>query len=651
MPINAALSEVPVDRVGRLLEPTTVATPSTGRHAHADKRRPSSLREIILALGLLLCYGFFRQAPAWNEYSRYDLVLSLVNHGSTIIDAYEENTGDKAFYAGHYYSDKAPGTSLLGVPVYALLRLVHYLFGLGEPGSGPAIHALAFAVSGVPTVVLVLLLLRFLRPAVGEGWALVVSVGYGLGSLAFPFATMYFGHAASASFLFCSFYLLWRAKDTPSSRWRPTAAGLLAGAAVLVEYSALLGAAVLVVYAALSQPALPRRRPVLELRGALLMLAGAAVPAAALFAYNWMSFGGPLSLSYDHLAPGAFAEGMGRGILGVTWPRLDQLRELLFGPRGLLFLAPWFALAPAGLLALRQERLRAEIVLCTVIVVLFLAFNAGYYLPFGGWTPGPRFLLPALPFAAVLVAVAPSVLRPLITTLMTVSVAMFIVVTATMPNAPELYRKPLPDLWIPRALDGDLVETLAWLRWGLHGIQPLVVLAGGLALTAVGLLSAGRRGGTARRVTAATAIALGILVGAFSLPLLPDQPVFVGSAEGRSDSVTVVDAGSRRVPVEGEPAKAALTARDIWAQLENRGPAIDGTRVTFTLHAPDGTQAWSAWHDNVSWRSGERKRLSVRWSSDAPVDTDYRVGVTITSSNGSVVYGDVDDAETFDTGS
>src|SRR6266516_7219494 len=73
-------------------------------------------RQIVLALFLILCYGFFRQVPLWNENTRYDLVLALVDDHTTIIDRYHENTGDKAIYKGHYFSDKAPGSAFLGVP-------------------------------------------------------------------------------------------------------------------------------------------------------------------------------------------------------------------------------------------------------------------------------------------------------------------------------------------------------------------------------------------------------------------------------------------------------------------------------------------------------------------------------------------------------
>ena len=129
---------------------------------------PSAQRELVLVLLLLLCYGFFRQIPAWNEYSRYDLVVALVDDHTARIDRYHENTGDKAYYRGHYYSDKPPAAALLGVPVYAAMRGVAAFTGVAPPDARQVVHMLAFAVSGIPTVLLALLLLRFLRPLVGE---------------------------------------------------------------------------------------------------------------------------------------------------------------------------------------------------------------------------------------------------------------------------------------------------------------------------------------------------------------------------------------------------------------------------------------------------------------------------------------------------
>jgi hypothetical protein len=44
---------------------------------------------------------------------------------------------------------------------------------------------------------------------------------------------------------------------------------------------------------------------------------------------------------------------------------------------------------------------RAEALVIGGVALSFLLYNAGYWLPFGGGSPGPRFLIPMLPFIAV----------------------------------------------------------------------------------------------------------------------------------------------------------------------------------------------------------------------------------------------------------
>ena len=80
----------------------------------------------------------------WGANTKLDLIMAIVDQGTFSIDDYYENTGDYALYKGVHYSDKAPGTSFLGVPFYALFRLVartSFVDGiLTHMGSNPAIR-------------------------------------------------------------------------------------------------------------------------------------------------------------------------------------------------------------------------------------------------------------------------------------------------------------------------------------------------------------------------------------------------------------------------------------------------------------------------------------------------------------------------------
>ena len=63
------------------------------------------------------------QSFSWNQTSHYDLIRSL-DQGRTTIDPYQDNTGDKVFYHGHYYSARAPGLALFALPFYDTLKAV-----------------------------------------------------------------------------------------------------------------------------------------------------------------------------------------------------------------------------------------------------------------------------------------------------------------------------------------------------------------------------------------------------------------------------------------------------------------------------------------------------------------------------------------------
>ena len=73
---------------------------------------------------------------------------------------------------------------------------------------------------------------------------------------------------------------------------------------------------------------------------------------------------------------------------------------VLYGRGGLLVISPVVAAAALGLVLLGR-RFRAEAIVCGAVTLAFVVLSCGYFDPYGGLSPGPRYLIPALPFLAL----------------------------------------------------------------------------------------------------------------------------------------------------------------------------------------------------------------------------------------------------------
>jgi hypothetical protein len=90
--------------------------------------------------------------------------------------------------------------------------------------------------------------------------------------------------------------------------------------------------------------------------------------------------------------------------MGLGRPDPAALRGILISSyRGLLFSAPWLALAVPGAIAWWRRGARAEAVTAGAVALFFVWLNASLVDWQGGWAMGPRYLVPALPFLALLV--------------------------------------------------------------------------------------------------------------------------------------------------------------------------------------------------------------------------------------------------------
>src|SRR5947207_11493454 len=87
---------------------------------------------IAVAIAYLYVFPWFPRIQSANELPRVYLVKAIVEDHTFAIDrgvAIWGTTADVSPSGGHLYSNKAPGSSLLAVPAYAVVRAV-----AGEPG-------------------------------------------------------------------------------------------------------------------------------------------------------------------------------------------------------------------------------------------------------------------------------------------------------------------------------------------------------------------------------------------------------------------------------------------------------------------------------------------------------------------------------------
>ena len=102
----------------------------------------------VLGIGLLLSYAYLYQGGGWNQNSRFALVRAMLERDTLQIDAYREATGDRAVWKGHFYSDKAPGASLLSFVPVDLVRALNNAIGV-DPDSDVAITRTSYTATVV----------------------------------------------------------------------------------------------------------------------------------------------------------------------------------------------------------------------------------------------------------------------------------------------------------------------------------------------------------------------------------------------------------------------------------------------------------------------------------------------------------------------
>lgn len=354
-------------------------------------------------------------------------------------------SGDIAYVTetGHFHPNKPPGTSLIALPAYWVILQVERLFGIDPDGwwtMNVNVWLTTIFSVGLLSAIGCLLFFR-LAAVMADGKllpALLATVAFAFGTTFFPFATILFDHALTASLLITAFYCLsWDrfgghgqcALRKTSGDVRHAIGGFAAGLAVVTNYVAAGAVVALGLYALLAGLGRDWRKAILFSLGGLPM-------AAVLFWYHQVNFGSPLALANDFQNPIFKDENGSLGMFGM--PSSYVMGLLLVSPyRGVFWLAPVLILGLVGWIVwLREKQWAPEARLGIAVFAFFFFVNSTFNGYHAGFSAGPRYLVPGMPFLALATVVAFARWRLAGALLLSISLAQQFLLTATDAQCP-----------------------------------------------------------------------------------------------------------------------------------------------------------------------------------------------------------------------
>jgi hypothetical protein len=401
-------------------------------------------------------------------------------HHTIAIDAYHDNTPDKALFCDHFYSDKAPGAAGLALPAFAGAAVLLRVAGVDlESVDGWLASSWASCAwsQAIPAACGVVALFAWLSQFVTVRVALVTMLALFLGGLPLPYCTMLFSHAEVAGLIGVAVWALnvlgdWRlqiedgngcgdgAAEKPNtggvrlSWWRMWLAGFCLGLALASEYTAGLVVAALGVYVVWM------RRP-----GLGWFILGTIPPLLLIPAYSWATVGSPFALPYTYQAS---FPAMKEGLYAIGWPDGQTAFNLLFSPaRGLIFWSPFLMMAGLGYPALFRRSawffwFTYAVPLLQVVVISGRVWD---------WTAGPAFgarlLAPMIPMLALPCAVGFQKYPRLGILLASYSILITTLATITDACPDDSIYNPLTELHLPKLLRGEFSYTLGTEVFGL----------------------------------------------------------------------------------------------------------------------------------------------------------------------------------------
>jgi hypothetical protein len=298
--------------------------------------------------------------------------------------------GDVFLYQGHKFAAKQPGQFMAGAVVYSVLSKL----GLTYANNYLLTAALVtFFTTSLILALSAVAIFRFARELTSDSeslfWPMLTTFSYALATTVFSYSGIAHHDALATGYLVLAFYLVFQL----SRQSRAYGHGaILASSAVGLLLGFTVTTSMLVAFMALAigMYFFSLRRWKL----APPFLAGALIGLLPLLIYDARSFGNPF------LLPNVVGAGMFADTFFHFYPRNVGTKLIFYATRILVY-APIFAVGLFGLTYYPKNFKHRKVVLMLlisigVLAVYILNINTG-----GDCQFGPRYLLPAMPFACL----------------------------------------------------------------------------------------------------------------------------------------------------------------------------------------------------------------------------------------------------------
>lgn len=389
---------------------------------------------------LAFTYAYFYQDASDNGDSRFGLTFAIVQERQLSIDTFQARKGlttqDKAFYDGHYYSDKAIGTSLSAVifylPLYAFQWLFHYqlslqltkyfltfcTIGLISAFAGSLIYILAKHISG------------------NKLWAYIVTISISMGTLCFPYSITFYSHQLAASFLFLSFFIIFRLKFYSNSVMSSFLIGFLMGLSIITEFTTVVIVCLMIFYYFYIILNNPHKDKISSIS---ISVFGGLIPLSIMLLYNFICFDSPFALGYSYGNSQYFRESMAQGIMGIGWPNLKVLYYMTFHPSvGLFWQSPVLIMTLIGIvISFACKKYRIEVIFSFMSFLLYTIMYSGYYMWWGGWAVGIRGIIPVIPLLSIPLSLITKRFRLITVFLAIISIIQMGIIAASNVQTPD----------------------------------------------------------------------------------------------------------------------------------------------------------------------------------------------------------------------